>query len=799
MALGMALPDGTDLLHYFFEPTTAGGTTPTSKKVTTTPSTTAMMATYYEKLDPSEFCFPLGFDFKISGRTVQYFLVSALGGVYFSTEPIREPATSAPSGNFTGNCIHAKIYSSASTSAPSANRTGAQKKIAGKAPAYYLIEGETGNHVLTTQHNIAVNGDEWLFQCKFYEATGNFEFVVGDLPTAHISDAAGANAYYALDFGLFESAPTAGTQAYAVNDTINQSTFATRPWQLGITAIPSVGVLQHKVYIARNTTDETGWENPVPYGGGTANRALRIPKGQSPEPGRTIRFNYPECINPLPAFPESDYSVSKDNTDNSFTATVAYKMETYVNNGLYNIPDLGTIVAVSSASPEPDFTLENGTFYFKDHQFPESEGFIPTVLCNQMPGIGTSGNPPGSAYYINKITPISLTLTGLNKMDSRYIHIFRMSLACDGRPIYSPLCFTIAREPILDPPALLETVGLPTVNSVKLHVKPAEGASVMIVKSPTSINVSPKGQLKKGSKIGDAEVVDILNEEKTFDVPMKAGEGCYFLAITVNTSNPNKYAYSPANRLWVPARAAYNGLPGLLDMSKEICGIPNKENDGMKLTSLEFKNLETNIYRDLPLGWTRDLTLANGEKQVAFGLGHPGYANDVPIALCATAIYTKACKTDAITVPILADKNRILVTYEMQLWTADADGGVDKANAEDNDKFQLQYAIGNGTWQEMTSWTGKTLPAADDKGVYKLTYALVNDNLAGQYIRFRFVLNSVTRNNSTFVAIRAIEIKEDKVCKAPTDLTQTISQTTTTQFPVTWSDPKQTKATSYLV
>ncbi|MDE6106246.1 MAG: fibronectin type III domain-containing protein, partial [Bacteroidales bacterium] len=318
-------------------------------------------------------------------------------------------------------------------------------------------------------------------------------------------------------------------------------------------------------------------------------------------------------------------------------------------------------------------------------------------------------------------------------------------------------------------------------------------------KSPTSINVSPKGQLKKGSKIGDAEVVDILNEEKTFDVPMKAGEGCYFLAITVNTSNPNKYAYSPANRLWVPARAAYNGFPGLLDMSKELCGIPNKENDGMKLTTQEFKTLEPNIYRDMPFGWTRDLTLANGEKQVAFGLGHPGYSINVPVALYATAIYTKACKTDAITVPILADKNRILVTYEMQLWKADASGFVDKANAEDNDKFQLQYALGNGTWQEMTSWTGKTLPAADENGVYKLTYSLVNDNLTGQYIRFRFVLNSVTRNNSTFVAIRAVEIKEDKVCKAPTDLTQTISQTTTTQFPVTWSDPNPTKATSYLV
>ncbi|MDE6441021.1 MAG: fibronectin type III domain-containing protein, partial [Bacteroidales bacterium] len=562
---------------------------------------------------------------------------------------------------------------------------------------------------------------------------------------------------------------------------------------------PSGG--QHKWYATRRAywdADATGWDDPAPLASLIGSKTLQIMPGHTPTPGSTIRFNYPECQNPLPAFLESEYSVGKTNTDNSFTATLTYKNEAILEHGLFDVTSMGTIVAISSASPEPDFTLTNGTFYLKGYQFPESEGFVPTVLCNRMPYL-TYGTPSDAPIYISANNAISVTLSGLTKMDSRYIHIFRMSLNCDGKPVYSPLCFTIAREPILDPPALLETVGMPTINSVKLHVKPAEGASVMIVKSPTSINVSPKGQLKKGSKIGDAEVVDILNEEKTFDVPMKAGEGCYFLAITVNTSNPNKYAYSPANRLWVPARAAYNGFPGLLDMSKELCGIPNKENDGMKLTTQEFKTLEPNIYRDMPFGWTRDLTLANGEKQVAFGLGHPGYSINVPVALYATAIYTKACKTDAITVPILADKNRILVTYEMQLWKADASGFVDKANAEDNDKFQLQYALGNGTWQEMTSWTGKTLPAADENGVYKLTYSLVNDNLTGQYIRFRFVLNSVTRNNSTFVAIRAVEIKEDKVCKAPTDLTQTISQTTTTQFPITWNDPNPTQASSYLV
>lgn len=796
VALGAELPDGTDLWNYFWEPTEAGGTTVQSKKVTTSATANS---------EVSEFCFPLGFDFKISGKTMRYFLVSALGGAYFSPEPTRLPLTSAPGSNsYAGNCIFAELHypyksNYGNPTLQKVSGAGYVKKVTGKAPAYYLIEGTAGNRVLTTQHHVLLlDGDEWLYQFKFYEATNNFELVVGSFATDAGNDRKTSNNWvmdycYGFDFGLFEIYPGS-----AANDTVATSVNASKPWQLGIPTIPSSG--SHKWFAGRYYESDNGWNNPAPFTSSGAAKVLQIKPDDKPEAGRTIRFNYPECQNPLPAIPESDYSVSKNNQDNAFTATIAYKPEALIANGVTNIPTMGTIVAVSSASPDPDFTLENGTFYFKGHTFAESEGFVPTVLCNQMPAITATGNPPVTQFGIAGVTPITLSLTGLAKFDSRYIHIFRMSLNCDGRPVYSPLCFTIAREPILDPPALLETVGMPTVNSVKLHAKPADGLSVMIIKSKNSINISPKGQLKKGSKIGtDAEVVDVLDEEKTWDVPMTAGEGCYFVAITVNTSNANKYAYSPANRLWCPARAAYNGLPGLLDMSQEPCGIPNKENDGMKLTTPEWRDLEPSTYRDLPLGWTRENELANNLRVQAFGLGHPGYDNRVPVAVYARI--TSASTTDAITVPILANKNRIAVTYQLQIWRANSDGGVSATTAQGNDQFEIQYALGTGAWQSAASWTGNTLPAADENGVYNLKYSLINDNLKGQYIRFRFVLKGVVRtdNNGTCFSIKALEIKEDKLCQTPTNLQQTISQTATTQFPVTWTDPNPTKAASYLV
>ncbi|MDE6514754.1 MAG: hypothetical protein K2L03_01790, partial [Bacteroidales bacterium] len=247
VALGTDLANGTDLWNYFFEATAAGGTTPKSTKntVSASASSTAVFN-----------CFPLGFDFKISGRTMRYFVVSALGGAYFSPEPTRLTLTSAPGSNsYAGNCIFAELHvpyksTYGNPTVQKVSGAGKVKNINDQTPAYYLIEGSEGNHVLTTQHHILLlDGDEWVYQFKFYEATNNFELVVGSFATAAgeaLKTSSGwvTDYCYGFDFGLFEIYPSS-----AVNDTVATSVNAAKPWQLGIPTCPSSGA--HKWFVGR--------------------------------------------------------------------------------------------------------------------------------------------------------------------------------------------------------------------------------------------------------------------------------------------------------------------------------------------------------------------------------------------------------------------------------------------------------------------------------------------------------------------------------------------------------------------
>ena len=111
----------------------------------------------------------------------------------------------------------------------------------------------------------------------------------------------------------------------------------------------------------------------------------------------------------------------------------------------------------------------------------------------------------------------------------------------------------------------------------------------------------------------------------------------HILAFSVNTSNPNSYAYSAFDvkneNLWVRTRAAYNGLPGAIDMSKEQHGTPNTAYNGFNTSSLEWLNLEPTVYRDLPFGWTREIVSNN--KSQGFGLGKVGYYNKAAVSLYA--------------------------------------------------------------------------------------------------------------------------------------------------------------------
>ena len=810
--LGNELADGAGLLNYIYEATSTTNMTPTGKTGTNT-------GTFNASAPLSEPGFPLGFDFKLSGKPMKYFIVNALGGAYFSETPLRANATGLPAYSSGYNAIYLYAYAPKTSTATSGAAPVATTftKIPGQAPAMYLISGEPGNKVLTIQYHYMANGtDEWKFQYKFYE-NGDYEFIVDQLSRQSL--ASYKYPQYDLVFGFLESfhSGTVTTASIAPGgSTANADKEIDLLGPAYLTVPAAVTGSQHKAYYPGSAltsfnktgdflavaTSVTSGKHPIKY-------SDDIPSGT------TVRFNYPTPCGEISPLQATDYEYTDPavslSSGSTYTSQLIYKMPIFdgTNYGpLSEFIDRGAIVAVLSASETPDYTLPtDGTLLFAGDVLGEgTDGVKPTVLCNKFPKItqNISKNTFTLAKNTTSVTTnqITLTVDGITPGVTRYIHLYRMAYACSGAPAYSPLCHTIVLQKPVEAPKSLEIVGLPTINSVQLKAKAADGMKVMVVKSST-LSVKPSGVLKVGDNIGsNAKVVAMFDGEQAFNAALNADEKCYFLAFSVNTSNPNSYAYSAFDvkneNLWVRTRAAYNGLPGAIDMSKEQHGTPNTAYNGFNTSSLEWLNLEPTVYRDLPFGWTREIVSNN--KSQGFGLGKVGYYNKAAVSLYAACTYNQTTQMDAITVPILANKNRILVTYEMQLFK-NSDDGLSQDSPQTNDQFQIQYAIGNGTWQTGASWTGNSLPAIDDRNVYKLTYALENDNLTGQYIRFRFVVNGANsrQNTTTYVAINTVEIKEDKVCKTPTDIRQNVTQTTTTQIGLTWVDPNTNRAPSYIV
>ncbi|MDE5736257.1 MAG: hypothetical protein K2H65_04210, partial [Bacteroidales bacterium] len=340
------------------------------------------------------------------------------------------------------------------------------------------------------------------------------------------------------------------------------------------------------------------------------------------------------------------------------------------------------------------------------------------VLCNQLPTVQTATSYP-NGYRISR--PIAISATGLAGSTNYYIHLYRMAFNGTDAPTYSPLCHTIAATTAFALPKKLETVGMADVNAVKVKVTPTDGMSALVLKSKT-LKVTPSGQLKKGDKIGDdAEVLALLNRETTLDVPMANNEGCFILAFSVNTSDPEHYVYTE-EKLYLPVGTAYNGLPGLVDFTHLPYGIPNWEYDGIKISDRDYGKLESTIYRDLPFGYTRT-EVKSGDRDAAFGLGHPNYDNTgTPLVVYAK---TRVKGMDFITPPIVANTNRISATFNVTYITFNKMNEV-LAKAIPNKDIPLcdiQYAIGDGPWQAGVSIKCYDAPAIVG-GYYPLSFNL---------------------------------------------------------------------------
>ena len=771
--LGEALAAGDPLRNTIFLATSTTDATPTHK-VNTAEDDTCRDA-----------CFPLGFNFKVSGKTMTHFVVSAFGGVYFSDSVKRAVVGTNPSGKGALNCFFVAPYlvkKNTATSAALISSTAVTDaklitKKADQAPAMYLIEGTDGNHILTVQHHYLVRdadnveSDEWIFQFKFYEATGNAEFIVKELQYEKALSTKAGYRHRALVLCFVEAGATTSKLSFPLGDFLGKD-YLNVPTYFDEVRNKSLST-QHKFYVGQTgaTSKAVGWDS-VYMNTNMNDGQMFIDSAHYPEEGRTIRFVYPgECAQTLEPHSAENYTISEPNvTESSFSMNIRYKEEKFPNPK--TITTTGTIVAVLSQDETPKYTLANGTWYQKNHLFGDTTGdkFADIVLCNTMPTLTISSYTKPYGYSIKDI---AVSNDRLKKASSYYIHLYRMDYTCAGSPIYSDLCHTVSLTTGFDMPQEL-SAGVPTTNSVAVTAEPATNYAVMLIKSKTQTLSALNGVLKKGDKIGnDAEVLDILTEKSTITINLEANEGCYILAYTVNIDNPEKYFYSP-NALDLSIRAAYPSLPGVIDFTKEPYTRPD-------ITSPTYEQTFQSTFRPMPFGWTRTFPVADTLKGSAFGVGKPGEDRHMPTSLYALPA---PIWFDAVTPAFVCDKDRILATFNMSPAATVEEGVIGHINYAAGDSVRIEYAVADGEWTTAAVYSDENIPQRNPQGLYPLEATIDEPGLKGKIVRIRYSSSFST----TYQAIYSVDIKEGKLCQTPTAVCGVDSLTTNTALGVTWSD-----------
>ncbi|MDE6112765.1 MAG: hypothetical protein K2G46_05075, partial [Bacteroidales bacterium] len=234
------------------------------------------------KTDPG---FALGFDFNLCGQKMKYFTICASGGIQFGTEAaiiqVQSGAWVSPTATY-HNLVTVTTWAN--------NVQDPALSINGQAPVMYLIEGEAGQKVLTVQYHYTVNGDEWTYQLKAHEASGNIEFVAGDLNAQNVA--------YRLFFGLVENGDMR----------IDNDPFKTMNLHQSDQPAHKIGFNQPETGSAWNTAAiYTPYTAPSFLSG----IGLNMTASDKPQSGYTLIFNTPaDCAEKPKKFEDAWYSLN---------------------------------------------------------------------------------------------------------------------------------------------------------------------------------------------------------------------------------------------------------------------------------------------------------------------------------------------------------------------------------------------------------------------------------------------------------------------------------------------------------
>ncbi|MDE7148957.1 MAG: hypothetical protein K2O01_00885, partial [Bacteroidales bacterium] len=607
----------------------------------------------------------------------------------------------------------------------------------------YLIEGEAGQKVLTVQYDYTVNGDEWKYQIKAYEADGNVEFIAGDLKTGNLGEK-----QYRIFFGLVENA----------NSTIPNDPLKT------LNLITSGNA--HKVGF--NQTAADGWDKFTAYATSSIGNGLIIDAANIPQSGRTLTFVAPNaCAEKATPIAAASYSITANTiTKTSFNGKISFSQLPKE-----ELAATGTIVAVLSKSEIPDYTLTNGTWHQAGAVLSKTGSYI---LSNAKPGYNANATSPS-------FNDVTLSADGLTAGTNYYIHIYTMDYKCMGAPIYSELCGTYAFTSSIDLPAKL-SAGLPTTTAVPVTVQSAgQGFGVVLLKSPNSNAVSLSGKLAAGDKIGAAEVLTVIasDAETRFDAPFEAGEGAYILAVSATGLDSESPVYA-ADFLSIPVRAAYDGLPEFDDFSKET-----------------FYYASPKEYKRLPFGWSRETEFPEDERSRAFGLGR---INDGD-AICLVSSYPSTTLwADVVTPAFVCPKNKIQVTFHTSYLKNAQVGDAGLHTPAANDLVRIEYSINGGAWEEALALNGADngFPQLNGQGQYPLSASIAKIP-AGATLRLRYSYQSPNGETTVHNRIHAVTIVDGKECETPHAALFVDSLATTGSLTLRWLDNNYPQAANFVI
>lgn len=693
-----------------------------------------------QKTDPG---FPLGFDFNFCGKTMKYFTVCASGGIFFGAdENIIQGQSQSWHAAWDWAANLQNILSLITKDQNGQLNTA--ESIAGKSPVMYLTEGTTGEQVLTVQYDYAINGNEWVYQIKAYEASGNVELVVKKLETK-------ANDTTRLFFGLVENG----------NYSIADDVFVTMQIQN-----------ESKHFLGMTQAEASGWNTVTAYTGiNQAPDGLFVTNANTPSEGWTLAFNAPtDCAEKAKKFEDAWYGFSTTNiTKTAFSGQFSFNKN---NMTVQDMTEAGTLVAVLSTSQTPDYTLSNGTYYRVGDKPSDNS----RVLLNTK----------GGYVQLNTIQTtnskyMTVSASGLTEATTYYIHIYAMDYRCTGAPAYSDLCRTFEVTTSIDLPLTL-SAGLPTPRSVPVTVQAANNLGVVLLKSPNTKALKLSGQLKAGDQIDDAEVLTVISssDRTDFDVPFEAaGQGAYILAYSVRNPEGTNPVYG-ADFLNTPVRAAYEGLPLTFEFQNESYTVPQSPS----------------VYGQLPFGWTRETEFPTGSRSSAFRLGTLS-EDDNTVCLRATYPGTSDnpwtgwvdVATPAFVLP--AGKTQISATFFISYKQNQSQGEPTTYKPSGNDFVRIEYSVDGGEWVEALNidCLNDDFPRINTAGQYPLSVSL-NGLSSGNTIRLRYSFQtSISGNNGSIINfIHSVAITEGKECEQPRSEQSIDSLSTTDMLFFSWLD-----------